>query len=235
MQERRRPPARASGPIGDAVGPDAALLELAPGIALRRGQPGRHEQVDDVAERRRGRPARRHLAGERRQRLRRTRRADRRRTARRPPRRRPAPPSAPWTSAVTSSASARWAAPPLGRRGVLGEQLASISASGRSENIRNCCSSSSSSSCIQCWWNWYGDVFAGSSHSRAPVVLPSFVPSAASQQRPGQGVHRRLTLAPDQVDAGRRCCPTGRTRRSAARSRGGRAATGSRWPAAACS
>ena len=54
---------------------------------------------------------------------------------------------------------------------------------------------------IQCWKNAYGDVSSGSSHTRAPVVLPIFEPSSAVSS----GQHRACTamprLAADEVDA----------------------------------
>ena len=95
---------------------------------------------------------------------------------------------------------------------------------------------SSSPICIQYWRNWYGLVLAGSSHTAPPSVLPSFdaVGCASSS-----GQANACTAAPascaDQVDAGDDVAPlVGAADLDLAR-RGARGATGSRWPAAACS
>ena len=68
-------------------------------------------------------------------------------------------------------------------------------------NLRRSSPTWRSSACIQCWKNWYGEVRSADSQTRAPVVLPSFVPSGAVSS----GQHRAWTAAPvapaDQVDA----------------------------------
>ena len=69
---------------------------------------------------------------------------------------------------------------------------ASTSTMGRSVNCASIRRTSASSVLIQCWKKAYGEVRSGSSQTRAPVVLPTLVPSAAVIS----GQHSACTAAP---------------------------------------
>ena len=189
----------------DAVHVVRALGEVAPGVAVR-ASPGRC--ADEQPDRSPSSPVRQPaMTGSRRPAPRAPtldwRSSDRRENSTSaacgggvaPPRRR-APAS------TISSASARLGQPVLRRLGRGRRGVARVSSTGRSENVSSCAATSSSAICIQCWRNWYGLVLAASSHTRAPVVLPSFDPSAAVSSGHEKAWTCSPRLAPDQVDAG---------------------------------
>ena len=101
---------------------------------------------------------------------------------------------------MTSRARIRWASPALRRGLVRSATIRSISSTGSSVSQASSWRTWRSSVWMKCWYSSYGLVRSGSSQTRAPVVLPSLVPSAAVSS----GQHRAWTvvpvLAPDQVD-----------------------------------
>ena len=143
--------------------------------------------------------------------------------------------SAPWTIVVTSSASARWPPRRSGAAACVGEDARSISAHRPQRELRELLDELGVVELHPVLVELVRRGLGRVEPQPGAGGLAQLGAVGAGQQRPGQGVHAHPPRAPDQVDAGRRCCPTGRNHRSAARTRGGRAATGSRSPAAACS
>ena len=186
-----------------AVGRTPPWASAAPGVALRRGQTGADQQLDQRRSRSpgwhacsTGPPPPRPPAP------RATPSSGRRRTA---PRRRPRPrrpPPAPWTSSVSSSGQHPLGQPPLGRRRRArpAARRSRRRAAGEVQQVAP--RPGSSSVWTQNWRNWYGLVGRGRARRAPPAVLPNLAPSAlvsSGQVRPWAAPP---SGAADEVDAG---------------------------------